>query len=93
MFKIKIQLIVHIIRSGSGNTFIARLSFNSCAASWDKRTKRVQNADNGGNERQSLEIAQKTPRIQRRNFWCDTNVSIFFLVESCTGSGPEMIIF
>ena len=51
MFKIRIQQIVHIIRSGSGITLIARSSFNSCAASWDKRAKRVQNADNGGNER------------------------------------------
>ena len=66
---------------------------NSCADSWYERAKRVLNGDNGGNERDSSEIAQETrPEISRRNFWCNKNFGEFFLGGRFTGSGPKMRI-
>ena len=59
-----------------------KFNLNSCADSWHERAERVLKGDNGGNERDSSEIAQETPpEISRRNFWCNKNFSKFFLVD------------
>ena len=66
------------------------MALNSCADSWHVCAKRVQNGDNGGNERDSSEIEETSPEISRRNFWYNKNFSNFFLSGRFTGSGPEI---